>query len=1001
MLRRSQLRRRAAAGERRGETAVVARDGRTRGSTLVRLMRMCSSGVSSETSLLQRASSSAEPYLEREQDDQQQEEKQERRPSLLSSSLPFSSSEMEDKPDVATHENDINDDEDDGEDDGEKKVVRADSKVINVKGEEILTEEKWIKSFEEGTIQLGSPSQKKRREQDEELLRLTWIRDRLRELRYSCALDESLTKVGVFLPEVYASEVFVSFIHDIVLKPSRLFAGNNSYLANIIRGCQIVYELHAFDVLVFSEINEKLEHRMVLLAIARENKIKDRNVARGAACGVLSSFNDLTITNRDKFLSRSLLEPGCLGLVFNPVNNAESALRDVVLPCASFVRLLCGCKPSAPFERLKSCIGPLSTSLSNLTRDDGHREGPVHVRILSEVLWALSDLTDGENDRIEAVTQHPEVVVRCTALLSHNNSSIVRAAQRIVGNIVTGDDSQTQTVVDAGAVSRVKELVHYGRQDIEKEALWMLSNVAAGTVEQIAVVIEEGCLPVFVGVLLEDYDVNLKREATWCVSNITSGGSSEQLREVANENGLLALFASLSMDTSIQIVAMEGMHNLFRWSRNEDEEMHEKFITDLVENGGLEMLEAFANGEAEFALTSVYAQGILRESFRYEGEGWPAEQELMMATNPSEHKFHSFKEAVKFWTDLSRKQAVVEKEVKIDSETGSQLLVPVQGENENELADEETEEVEVDYIDLERIVPGYNARGVLMFLSKLRGAKEFQRTQAMRVGLAKRVIEALELIRDDEYTRDEIISRMVDSVDACSDKPIQALNQIGLVAKVAAARGDPERLRRIGRGVMNLDIVHGHVRKKIQSLGNNVDDVCVFLRFEIDLREDLDLPITAQDMIFPNYVRVTEEEINSAREDALSVPAEVFEAWLEDWPEWQREKRRQFADGLKWEDLDQEQLSRQSLRLSLTNMFGEPLADPVRILDDKSRGKRPVWSFADLMKHWVPTGLDLHNNSRSVDEMRDNLRRCITRKSLKRLSMSTRTDAVSSQQETS
>ena len=44
-------------------------------------------------------------------------------------------------------------------------------------------------------------------------------------------------------------------------------------------------------------------------------------------------------------------------------------------------------------------------------------------------------------------------------------------------------------------------------------------------------------------------------------------------------------------------------------------------------------------------------------------------------------------------------------------------------------------------------------------------------------------------------------------------------------------------------------------RRKCDSL-SFVDDVCVYLRFEIDLKDELDLPVSAMSMHFPNYIKI-------------------------------------------------------------------------------------------------------------------------------------------------
>ncbi len=75
----------------------------------------------------------------------------------------------------------------------------------------------------------------------------------------------------------------------------------------------------------------------------------------------------------------------------------------------------------------------------------------------------------------------------------HAQQTVVSAALRAVGNIVTGDDVQTQVILNCSALPCLLHLLSSQKESIRKEACWTISNITAGNRAQIQV----GILPVF------------------------------------------------------------------------------------------------------------------------------------------------------------------------------------------------------------------------------------------------------------------------------------------------------------------------------------------------------------------------------------------------------------------------------------------------------------------------------------------------------------------------
>ena len=89
-------------------------------------------------------------------------------------------------------------------------------------------------------------------------------------------------------------------------------------------------------------------------------------------------------------------------------------------------------------------------------------------------------------------------------------------------------------------------------QQLNKEAAWTLSNITAGTVNQIDRVLEMDLMGEVINVLSHG-EFTAKKEATWAVTNLTSGGKPHQMKAII-ELGVLEPLARMLTCNDIKIV---------------------------------------------------------------------------------------------------------------------------------------------------------------------------------------------------------------------------------------------------------------------------------------------------------------------------------------------------------------------------------------------------------------------------------------------------------------
>ena len=170
------------------------------------------------------------------------------------------------------------------------------------------------------------------------------------------------------------------------------------------------------------------------------------------------------VAYRDELLNHATMMPALLQN-FEYEMGQESPNMSLLRNATWLLSNLCRAKPVPAFALLQPALPYLKKLLVSNDAD-----------ILSDACWAASYLTDGDDARIEGFVR-TGVVERFCELMQHNSDTITTPAVRVIGNIVSGNDMSTQSVVDAGGIGVLEGLMDHKTQSVRQEACRGLSNV--------------------------------------------------------------------------------------------------------------------------------------------------------------------------------------------------------------------------------------------------------------------------------------------------------------------------------------------------------------------------------------------------------------------------------------------------------------------------------------------------------------------------------------------
>eukprot|EP00301_Raphidiophrys_heterophryoidea_P000342 c10170_g1_i1.p1 GENE.c10170_g1_i1~~c10170_g1_i1.p1 ORF type:complete len:481 (+),score=105.45 c10170_g1_i1:201-1445(+) len=184
--------------------------------------------------------------------------------------------------------------------------------------------------------------------------------------------------------------------------------------------------------------------------------------------------------------------------------------------------------------------------------------------VLSNVFLAISNLSVGDNECIQATILNLGLPPRIVELLKHQAEVVQNAALDAIRSIVTGSNPRIQVMINASVLPCLLTLLSHPSSLTREEACSTIAKITAGNNDQIQAVFEAGIYPRLLSLLLASgYEIGM--ESARALSNTTKNCTLSQINKLVHYGCMDALCAHLgAIDVCINTLALEIIENMLR-----------------------------------------------------------------------------------------------------------------------------------------------------------------------------------------------------------------------------------------------------------------------------------------------------------------------------------------------------------------------------------------------------------------------------------------------------
>lgn len=211
--------------------------------------------------------------------------------------------------------------------------------------------------------------------------------------------------------------------------------------------------------------------------------------------------------------------------------------------------------------------------------------------ILSHTCNALSYITNCQDVHLATIIESG-ACKRLVELMNHKEARIKTPCLKAIGNILFGDESQVQVLINLNVLDAYSALLKNSHPDITKLALWGLSNITAGTADHIHAVLGKDLLDDTLK-FAQKAKSDVKKEALIVLINAIIGASPKDVDYLVSRGYVEAICQAFDMCyNDIIFSALEAIEMILKHGVcKSGNDPRSRYLDEVEASGGFDEIE--------------------------------------------------------------------------------------------------------------------------------------------------------------------------------------------------------------------------------------------------------------------------------------------------------------------------------------------------------------------------------------------------------------------------